>query len=184
MKLTMKKNPLFSLLLLASLIAFTGCHKETSDIKTKIRKAELGTVQYTVRQIIRNSDETWQILGDKKVLFSVKATLKAGIDLDKMTDDDIIVHGKDITVILPKAELLAVNIRPRDIRVAYSKVSMLRKDYTQQEYDQITRAGELAIKTDNNLKSSILAEAQSSAKEFFELLLRSNGFNNIEIRFK
>lgn len=180
----MKKRLFYSLLLIGVVAMLSGCHKAELGIKQKIRKAELGTVQYTVRQIIRNSDETWQILGDKKVLFSVKATLKAGINLDKMTDDDIIVNGKNITLILPKADLLAVNIQPRDIRVAYTKVSALRKNYTQKEYDQIMRAGETAIKADQSLRAAILADAQAGAQEFFELLLRSNGYNNIEIRFK
>lgn len=162
----------------------TSCHDSQPDIKTRIKKAELGTVQYTVRQIIRNNDETWKILGDKKILFSVKATIKAGIDLEKIADENIVVDGRRITLVLPHAEVQTINIRPRDITVAYSKVSALRTQYSQKEYDQILRAGELAIKTDQNLRSSILAEAESNAKEFFELLLKSSGYKDITILFQ
>lgn len=172
-------------MLLAVVMMLTGCgHKAVEDIRYKVKKAELGTVQYTVRQIIRNSDETWQLFGDKKVLFTVKATLKAGIDLQKVTDDDIEVNGSSIVLHLPKAEITAINIEPKDIQVAYSKVSILRSDYTQAQCDEILQAGELSIRTDQALRQSIVAEAEQNARDFFELLLRSNGFEDIKIFFK
>lgn len=171
-------------LILTLLLALTACKPEQPDIKTRIKKAELGTVQYTVRQIIRNSDETWHILGDKKVLFSIKATVKAGIDLDQIADENIVVDRKRITLVLPHAQVQAINIQPRDIRQAYSKVSTLRSNYTQQEYDAILQAGEYAIKSDRSLQASITAEAEANAKEFFELLLRSSGFTDITILFQ
>lgn len=167
------------------LIICAACHKEESqDIKHKIKKAELGTVEYTVRQIIRNSDETWKLMGDKKVLFSVKATMKAGIDLEQVTDDDIKVDGKQVRLTLPHAQVHATNIRPNDITVVYYKVGALRRNYTQKEYDEIMRAGEYAIRSDQTLRKSILAEAESNAKDFFELMLKSNGFEETEIRFR
>lgn len=172
------------LLAILMLTICTACHRPPQDIKSRIKKAELGTVQYTVRQIIRNSDETWKFFGDKKVLFSVKATVKAGIDLEKIEDDNIVVDDSRITLVLPHAEVQAINIQPNDIKEVYSKVSALRSQYTQQQRDEILRAGEYSIKADRNLRASIIAEAESNAKEFFELLLKSNGFNDITILFQ
>ncbi len=166
------------------LLGCSACQQEEHDIRTKIKKAELGTVEYTVRQIIRNSDESWQFFGDRKVLFSVKATLKAGIDLDKLAEEDIEVTGDRIQVRLPMPEILSLNIRPDDIKLEYSKVSSLRSDYTQQEYDQILAAGEQEIRNDNALKNSILNDAKASAEEFFEILLHGSGFSEVEILFK
>jgi hypothetical protein len=102
------------------LLSCTGCKKEHQNIKYKIKKAELGTVEYTVRQIIRNSDESWKFFGDRKVLFSVKSTLKAGIDLDKLSEEDIEVRGSQIKITLPQPEIVALNIKPDDIKLAYS----------------------------------------------------------------
>ena len=150
----MKKNVII-LALTALLFSLTACKQEERDVKYKIRKAELGTVEYTVRQIIRNSDETWKFFGDRKVLFSVKA----------------------------KPEIVALNIKPNDIKLEYSKVSTLRSEYSQKEYDEILRAGEESIRTDESLRNSIIADAEANASEFFEILLRGSGFTDIKIMF-
>ena len=178
----MKKNVII-LALTALLFSLTACKQEERDVKYKIRKAELGTVEYTVRQIIRNSDETWKFFGDRKVLFSVKAKVKAGIDLDKMTDEDVKVKGNSIKLTLPKPEIVALNIKPNDIKLEYSKVSTLRSEYSQKEYDEILRAGEESIRTDESLRNSIIADAEANASEFFEILLRGSGFTDIKIMF-
>jgi len=179
----MKRSVILSVMV-ALLLCCTACKKEERDIKYKIKKAELGTVEYTVRQIIRNSDESWKFFGDRKVLFSVKATMKAGIDLDKMTDEDIVIKGDRIKVTLPKPEIVALNIKPDDIKLEYSKVSSLRSDYTQKEYDEILTAGEKEIRSDEGLKNSIIADAETNAKEFFEVLLRGSGYTDVEIEFR
>ena len=178
------KQKLLFFALTALLLCLTACKQEERDVKYKIRKAELGTVEYTVRQIIRNSDETWKLFGDRKVLFSVKAKVKAGIDLDKMTDEDVKVKGNSIKLTLPKPEIIALNIKPNDIKLEYSKVSTLRSEYSQKEYDEILRAGEESIRTDEALRNSIIADAETNASEFFEILLRGSGFTDIKIAFE
>ena len=60
------KQKLLFFALTALLLCLTACKQEERDVKYKIRKAELGTVEYTVRQIIRNSDETWKFFGDRR----------------------------------------------------------------------------------------------------------------------
>ena len=178
------KQKLLFFALTALLLCLTACKQEERDVKYKIRKAELGTVEYTVRQIIRNSDETWKFFGDRKVLFSVKAKVKAGIDLDKMTDEDVKVKGNSIKLTLPKPEIVALNIKPNDIKLEYSKVSTLRSEYSQKEYDEILRAGEESIRTDEALRNSIITDAETNASEFFEILLRGSGFTDIKIAFE
>ena len=178
------KQKLLFFALTALLLCLTACKQEERDVKYKIRKAELGTVEYTVRQIIRNSDEIWKFFGDRKVLFSVKAKVKAGIDLDKMTDEDVKVKGNSIKLTLPKPEIIALNIKPNDIKLEYSKVSTLRSEYSQKEYDEILRAGEESIRTDEALRNSIIADAETNASEFFEILLRGSGFTDIKIAFE
>ncbi|MCQ2295248.1 MAG: DUF4230 domain-containing protein [Bacteroidales bacterium] len=180
----MKHKLLFILSLPLLLLAGCAHHQQPEDIRTMIKTAELSTVQFTVRQIIRNSDETWQLLGDRKVLFSCKATIKAGVNLAQLTDNDIQISGTSASIALPMPQIQSINLRPQDISVAYSKVSLLRTQYTQQERDAILRAGELAIKSDRALQQSIIAEAQHGAEEFFQLMLRSHGYTNITITFK
>ena len=179
----MKKRAYF-LMIVAMLLCVASCAKEEQNIKHKIKKAELGTVEYTVRQIIRNSDDSWSFFGDRKVLFSVKATLKAGIDLDKLSEEDIRVRGERIALTLPQPEIVALNIKPDDIKLAYAKVSALRSEYTQKEYDEILTAGEKSIRNDETLRANIIEDAKANAIEFFEILLRASGYTEIEIDFK
>lgn len=178
----MRKNIIF-LTIMILLLCLTGCKRGEREVKYKIKKAELGTVEYTVRQIIRNSDESWKLFGDRKVLFSVKAKVKAGIDMDKMKDDDVRVRGKSIKMTLPEPKIVALNIKPDDVKLEYSKVSALRSEYSQKEYDEILKAGEKSIRNDAALRNSIIADAEENAREFFEVLLRGSGFTDINISF-
>ena len=44
--------------------------------------------------------------------------------------------------------------------------------------------GEASIRADEALRNSILADAETNAREFFEILLRGCGFTDITITFE
>ena len=84
--------------MLVAVLMLASCEKkaEESAWQQKLRQvAELGTVQYTVQKVVSNSDETWQIFGDRKILFSFRAVIKAGIDMDKFDADLVVSMGGD-----------------------------------------------------------------------------------------
>lgn len=148
----------------------------------KIKKAELSTVEYTVRQVVRHSDVA-NLLGNRKALFTCKATIKAGIDLDELTDEDVRINGTSIAVTLPAPKIMSFKMNRNDALMVYSNVSTLRKDFSQQEVTQILSEGEKEIRNNKELNEKILSDARSNAEEFMEILLAQSGFTRVKITF-
>ena len=128
------KKDVWTIILVVSVL-LSSCHRQEDDSawQQRIRQvSELGTVQYTVQKVVSNSDETWQIFGNRKILFSFKAVIKAGIDMDKFDTESVRISvdkkhkTKSIALVLPQPEVLSYNIRPDDVKMIYSQVSFLR----------------------------------------------------------
>ena len=186
------KNVIWPVILVATLL-LSSCNKEEKESawQQRIRQvSELGTVQYTVQKVVSNSDETWQIFGNRKILFSFKAVIKAGIDMDKFDTESVRISvdkkhkTKSISVVLPQPEVLSYNISPDDVKVVYHQVSFLRTEYSVEELNAIEAKGELELKEDKELTDMILKDARQNAAMFMELLLRENGFTNVKITFQ
>ena len=188
----MKKTAIWPVLVFAAMLLVScGKKEEESAWQQKIRQvAELGTVQYTVQKVVSNSDETWQIFGDRKILFSFKAVIKAGIDMDKFDAESVRISEdkknktKSISLELPQPEVLSYNIRPDDVKMIYNQVSFLRTEYTNEERDAIVSKGEMELKVDRELTDMILKDARQNAAMFMEMLLHENGFTDVSITFK
>ena len=175
------------------MVLLPSCVKKPAENKwqQQMRQvAELGTVQYTVQKVVSNSDESWQIFGNRKILFSFKAVIKAGIDMEKFDAESVRISEntkektKSITMVLPQPEVLSYNIRPDDVKVIYNQVSLLRTEYTSEERDAIVTKGEYELKQDKELTDMILKDARQNAALFMEMLLRENGFTDVTITFK
>ena len=118
-----------NILLCFSLLAINcSSKKEPSKLRQVLglqKMSDLATAEYVVTKIIKaNDDKTWYKVGDRKILMSCKASLVAGIDLSKLTEKDIHIEGENITLTLPHAKLLYLNIKPEDIKTAYQEVSL------------------------------------------------------------
>ena len=194
-KLTVMKQGCFFkvCVLVAAVLLAASCAKkeEESQWQQRMRQAaELGTVQYTVQKVVSNNDESWKIFGDRKILFSFKAVIKAGIDMEKFDPQSVRVSEnkrkgtKKISLELPQPKILTYNVRPEDVKLLYSEVSLLRTEYTNKERDEIVAKGLWELKTDKELTGMILRDARLNAESFVEMLLRRNGFTNVEITFK
>ena len=190
----MKQGCFFKVCVLAAAVLLAAsCAKkeEESQWQQRMRQAaELGTVQYTVQKVVSNNDESWKIFGDRKILFSFKAVIKAGIDMEKFDPQSVRVSEnkrkgtKKISLELPQPKILTYNVRPEDVKLLYSEVSLLRTEYTNKERDEIVAKGLWELKTDKELTGMILRDARLNAESFVEMLLRRNGFTNVEITFK
>ena len=188
----MKKKLMVQILVSICFFALFSCkqdisHKQMEEQVGKITSlTELGTVEYVVTKIVKaNDDATWYKFGDRKILFSCKAILKAGIDLSKLEDSDIQVNTeeKTITITLPNAELLSVNLKPENIKLIYEKTSITRSSFSNKERDAVLAQGEADI-----LKSvpdmGIFDDAENNAKLFLEAFFKQAGFTNVNIEFK
>lgn len=180
-------------IILVAVVLLSSCNREEKEDawQQRIRQvSELGTVQYTVQKVVSNSDETWQIFGNRKILFSFKAIIKAGIDMDKFDAESVRISvdkkhkTKSISLVLPQPEVLSYNICPDDVKMIYSQVSFLRTEYSNEERNAIERKGEMELKEDKELTDMILKDARQNAALFMEMLLHENGFTNVKISFK
>lgn len=159
--------------------------------------AELATVEYTIKKIIKyNSSEEkiWgkegsigNILGTRKILFSSKTTVNAGVRLNNVSSSNITVDNKEKSIILtlPKPEVLNFNMPPEECKLEYEHTGILRKSFSTKERINILRQGEEDIRADiSNGKIGILDEAQKNASEFFVSFLECIGFKSISINFE
>jgi hypothetical protein len=119
----MNKKRLFqSGILGLCILLFTGCQGE--DIKERVRSlasSEFSTVEYTITKVVKANDESFYTVGNRKILFSCKAIVKAGVDLSKLTTDDIELNpkSKKAEITLPAAEVLSFNMPLEEAKLVY-----------------------------------------------------------------
>lgn len=183
------------LLLLFSLSGCISCTKITTPSLTErgeeclhlIReKSELTLSEYEISKIIRYNDTSiWQSLGDRKLLISCKVFVKAGIKLNKLdfSKCEINETNKTILLKLPSPEILSYNFPLEEVKIAYSEVGLLRRDFTQDERLKLLQIAENNLREDwESLK--IIEDAKKNAHNFFVPLYKSIGFEQVYIEFE
>lgn len=175
-------------MILILLFAFvTGCADKMPTQQQEIlalkEMNELVTVEYVVSKIIKaNDNKTWYKLGDRKILMTCQATLKGGIDFSKLDESRIAINDKTITLVLPRATLFSINIRPEDIKVAYEEVGPLRAEFSSQERDQLATQAQVQIQ--NSADSlGVLKTAEANASIFVSSFLRNLGYEKVTVTF-
>lgn len=145
--------------------------------------SNLATAEYVVAKIIKaNDNKTWYKLGDRKILMTCKASLVAGIDLSKLTANDVFIDGENITITLPHASLLYINIKPEDIKTAYEDVGIWRTNFSSQEKNNLAAQGEKQIRQSVS-SLGILITAETNAALFVDTFLKNLGYKSIKIDF-
>ena len=127
----------------------------------------------------------WFKIGNRRILFSCTARLKAGIRLDAIPLDRIVVDEEErsVSMVLPHAVVLSINIPPELIRLEYEDVTGFRSHFDDRERQALLKQGEREIVRDLP-KLGILTEAEANAEEFFRSMLTQMGFENIQINFE
>ena len=181
----------FSVLFL--LLTLPGCRERAAVEDTVQREIEaitamkqLSLVEYRVSKIIKADDEgAWYKIGERKILLSCTAYLKAGIDLATFGPDDVDVDwtGKRVSVTIPHATLLSLDMPASEIRQEYDHVTMLRQSFTAEERNALLRQGEKQIR-DSVPSLGILEKADENARRFFESVFQKMGFESVEVKFR
>lgn len=142
--------------------------------------ARLETAQYTIEKII--TAETGQgllgpLFGDK-LIFVAHGEVIAGIDLSKLTENDIRV-GPDgqVTLVLPPAEIFVATLNNDESYVYDRNTGLLTKGNTDLE----TMARQVAEEEIRKvaLEDGILTLANTNGETFIERLLKSLKFTDI-----
>jgi hypothetical protein len=159
--------------------------KEQGSVLQAIQQTgRLVTVEYTLSKMVRADDnKTWYKRGDRRILISAEAIVKAGVDLQHITAGDVSAGENSISLRVPKPEVFIVSIPPDKINVLYEDVSLFRQRFSAAEREALLRQAEHQIRklTDS---LDILKTAQANADLFLRNLLRQGGYQNITIRFE
>jgi hypothetical protein len=145
--------------------------------------SELVTVQYVIEKVEGFEEPSEHLVGqligsENRVLLLAHGTVKAGIDLGKLTPDDIHISGKTITIKLPHAKITDAYLDDSLTKVIDRKTGILAppdKDLEQtarqNAVDNIRRAARVG---------GILNDAESRAKTQLEVLFKQLGFEKVQ----
>jgi hypothetical protein len=169
------------------LLILFSCKKDNQTaaiLMTIQQNGTLVTTEYVINKIIKaNDNQTWYKLGDRKILMSCEARIKAGVDLQTITAEDIVVDKKDIHLQLPPVQIFSLNIPPESIKIHHLEVGLLRDEFTSAEREKMLRQAETQIR---NISDSlgILKTAQENASAFMMNLMKQSGYETVTINFK
>ena len=174
---------------LLTMVMASACSSAEEELKEQVREmaetSELGTIEATVKKIVKVNDSDWYKIGDRNILFSCTAYLKSGLDLSKLTEEDIQIDKKNnaVTLNLPAPQLLSLDLPSEETDLVYSHVTLFRSDFTVEERNAILQQGEKDIRSDYpNL--GIVEETKESVTDLFTAFLVQMGYETITITFK
>lgn len=157
----------------------------------------LSTTEYTVNKVVKLDDQhglweiwekwddirSWTKFGDRKILISCRAKIKAGVDLKKIRKEDIHVNGNTIAIVLPAAEVTEFTMEPKHIKTEVESVSWFRDHFTQKEKNDFLKQGEKAIRRDLE-NSGIYSNAEYEAEVFITDFYKRQGFEKVIVSFE
>jgi hypothetical protein len=138
--------------------------------------ARLETIQYTVEKVV-TAEIGQEFLGDlfgDRLLFIAHGVVIAGVDLSKLTVEDLELRDGLLTIDLPDVEVFIATLDNDKSYVYDRQTGLLRKS----EVDLETQARQIA--EDEIYKAAladgILGQANANAELFMERLLNDLGF--------
>ena len=166
---------------------FFSCNQEEKKAGLMVQSirqtGQLVTVEYALSKIIRADDnKTWYKWGNRRILISTEAVVKAGVDLQGVTADDVVIKGDAVRLTVPPPKLFSISIPPDKINVLYEDVSLFRNQFSAAEREGLLRQAEKQIRS---LADSlgILKTAETNTEIFLRNLLQQGGYREVTINF-
>ena len=180
----------FTILVLLFLISFSFCslfekEKESISVIHQLQDmSEMATVEFVVSKVVKVNDvPDWYKIGDRKILISSKARIKAGINMRDIGEDDIVISGNNIELKIPHARVISLNMDPESIKEEYSKTDFFRRSFTNEERYAFLAQAEKEI-YESIPQMGVLNRANVHAVAFFESWLRVMGFEQVHVTVK
>jgi Protein of unknown function (DUF4230) len=163
-----------------------SCSKSPAEQKQSIlalrEMSDLVTVEYVVTKIIKaNDNQTWYKAGDRKILMSCRASIKAGIDLSAIQADNINLTDKSITLQIPPAKIIALDMPAENIVVEYQDIDLFRSPFKAGERDALAAQAEAQIRSGTEAMG-LLQSAEANAKQVLTDFLKRLGYTDIIIQ--
>jgi hypothetical protein len=141
--------------------------------------ARLETIQYSVEKVITaeaNQGIFGPLVGDK-LLFVAHGYVIAGIDLSRLSADDMKLENGTLTVHLPEAEIFVSTLDNQKSYVYDRETGIFSKGMTELETKARQAAEEEIHKT--AVEDGILDQATTNAKVFLERIFNQLGYERV-----
>ena len=155
----------------------------------KIHKAsKLATSEFTIDKIVHGTKAKkigWFIkLNEARFLMHSKVVVKAGINLEKLTREDIEIDNNSISLKLPPIEVINFSYPPDSFRIDNQITrNQFLNTITVVDQEEFLRRAELDVR--NNLEHmGIVQTTQQRTRTMLTTMLRSLGYEEIYISFK
>ena len=156
--------------------------RDPTPVVTAIKETgKLVTAEYTLTKIIKaNDNKTWYKVGDRKILMSCEAYVKAGIDLRQITKENVVQSDSSVSITLPRAAIFSLNIPAEKIQLQYEEVGLLRDPFTAGDREALLVQAQKQIE---QLVDSlgILKTAEENAVVFLQKMLQGTTSKKINI---
>ena len=177
------KNKTLILLLFLLACGKKDKSEKKPDILALREMSDLATVEYTVTKVVKASDnKTWFKLGDRKILMSCEAHIKAGIDMSGISKNSFKITDRSIEVTLPQPKIISLSMPAEGIKTEYEEVGVFRDKFKTQDRDALVAQAEQQIR--NSVDSlGILNQAKINTSTFVSNFLKRLGYENISINY-
>lgn len=170
------------------LLLISGCAKKKAprpDPLVQLRQiGQLATAEYELAKVVRARDEdTWYKVGDRRILITCRAHIKAGIDLSQIRDLDIQKGENSIQIQLPPPQIISFSLPPQNIKVAYTDIGPLRDPFSQAETNAIMQQAEMQLRHQAD-SLNILKKAADGAATFITRFFEGAGYENVTVTFR
>ena len=141
---------------------------------------ELNVIEFEASTIIERERREWW--GRDWVVLMAVGTVRIGFDLGQVEPSDLRVDGPRLTLVLPRATVTAVELRPDRSRIYDSSRRWFFSEYEGLEVEAMD-AARVALREAGETNEGLLASAekvaQASLSDFFEQL----GYREVEVIF-
>ncbi len=156
----------------------------TAVIQEIKRLNRLETAQFTIEKVIeagtdKDDNAFSQILYGDRLLLIAHGQIIAGIDLSKLTENDVQISGQTISMTLPAPEILVSTIDNAQTKVFDRKLGFLTKGDKNLEAEARQKA--LSAIEGAACEGGILKQAGDNAKKQLTVLLTGLGFTSVEV---
>ncbi len=184
----MKRFGNISLWLLFLLVCF-ACGPKRHFVVSKVRSAaKLATTETIIDKVVIGT-KTKKVLRLLKIseanfVAYTEATVKTGIDLEKLSEDDIVIDKNKITVTLPSVEVLDFQYPFNKFRIdsAITGNAFLNR-FDIVDYEEFYRMAELDIR-ENLQYTGVIQQTRKNTERMMRGLLENLGYDEIYIRFR
>src|ERR1035437_6427788 len=158
----------------------SGLHMEnTATVVEQVQTlSDLVTVKYVLEKVVILEDVKWY--GENRVLLLAHGVVKAGIDLKRITPDDVTITGKTISLRLPPPQIMDAYLDDKNSQVIDHATGLLRA--FDKDLEQTARANAVNDIRRAARADGILDEADKRARLGLKLCLRQAGFEQVEFR--